>query len=157
MPVEENKALIRRLLDCANRRDADAQAALYGSDAANHGRAVGREGMRRVFGGLYALFPDWHFAVEEMIAEGDAVVCIMTMTGTHRGTSDVPVLGGGLVGVAPTGKRVEVMNIHRYRIEDGTIIDHRATRDDLGMMQQLGLLPKPGQDISRPSQTRPDR
>jgi predicted ester cyclase len=150
MSVEENKALIRRIIDCANRQDADAQADLYGVDAANHGRAVGREGLRRVFRGLYALFPDWHLAVDEMVAEGAAVVCLMTMTGTHRGVSDAPVFGGGLVGVAPTGRRVTVMHIHRYRIKDGLVIDHRATRDDLGMMQQLGLLPTPGQDLPRP-------
>lgn len=150
MSIEENKALIHRLIDCANRQDGDAQAALYSVDATNHGRVVGREGLRRVFGGLYTAFPDWHFALEEMVAEGDAVVCIMTMTGTHRGIPEAPILGGGLAGVAPTGKRVAVVNIHRYRIKDGEVVDHRATRDDLGMMQQLGLLPTPDADISRP-------
>lgn len=151
MSVDENKALIHRLIACANRRDGAAQAALYSAEAMNHGRAVGRAGLQRVFGGLYTLFPDWHFALEEMVAEGDAVVCLMMMSGTHLGTSDAPVLGGGLVGVAPTGKRVLVQNIHRYRVRDGAVVEHRATRDDLGMMQQLGLLPPPAQDISRPT------
>jgi len=150
MSIEENKALVHRLIACANRRDVEVQADLYSEDATNHGRVVGRAGLRRVFGGLYTLFPDWHFELDEMVAEGDAVVCLITMSGTHLGTSDVPVLGGGLVGIVPTGRRVTVMHIHRYRIRDGAVVDHRATRDDLGMMQQLGLLSQPAQDISRP-------
>jgi hypothetical protein len=67
---------------------------------------------------------------------------------------DLPVLGGLLHGVPPTGKCVSVLNIHVYRLADGLIAEHRAVRDDLGLMQQLGLLPTtshPAGDISRPA------
>ena len=49
--------------------------------------------------------------------------------------------GGMLVGVQPTGKRFEVSHIHWYTLRDGKIVEHYANRDDLGMMQQLGLVP----------------
>jgi predicted ester cyclase len=56
----------------------------------------------------------------------------------------MPVNGGLLVGVEPTGRHFEVQHIHMLRIGGGKIVDHYANRDDLGMMQQLGLLPTPG-------------
>lgn len=143
MPTEENKALIHRLINEANRQDAETQAGFYCADATNHGRPAGREGVRRVLRSLYTTFPDWHFALEEMVAEGEVVMCVMTMTGTHAATPDFPILGGLLMGVPPTGKRVMVLHSHLYRIIRGEIAEHRATRDDLGMMQQLGLLPAP--------------
>lgn len=80
-------------------------------------------------------------------------MCEATITGTHLGTPALPVLGGLLVGVPPTGKRIAVQSIHFYRVVGGTIVEHRATRDDLGIMQQLGLLAPTGHaaaDLSRP-------
>jgi predicted ester cyclase len=56
------------------------------------------------------------------------------------GTCQLPVLGGQLVGVPPTGRRVTVHHAHSYRIVDGYIVEHHAVRDDLGMLRQLGAL-----------------
>jgi predicted ester cyclase len=50
------------------------------------------------------------------------------------------VNGDMLVGVPPTGRR-EVQHIHMLQVCDGKIVEHFANRDDLGMMQQLGLIP----------------
>jgi predicted ester cyclase len=62
------------------------------------------------------------------------------VSGTHRGIGRLPMNGGMLVGVEPTGKRFEVAHIHWYKLKNGKIVDHFATRDDVGMMAQLGLL-----------------
>lgn len=43
--------------------------------------------------------------------------------------------------VAPTGKSFSVLHTHWFKLKDGLIVEHRATRDDLGMSRQLGLLP----------------
>jgi hypothetical protein len=49
--VEHGKALVRRLCEEGiNRRDAAAAAAFYTADAKNHGRTVGRKGMRKAEG-----------------------------------------------------------------------------------------------------------
>jgi predicted ester cyclase len=48
--------------------------------------------------------------------------------------------GGMLVGVPPTGRHFEVQHIHMLQVRDGKIVEHFASRDDLGMMQQLGLI-----------------
>ena len=145
MSVEANKRLIQRLMDEGhNRQDADAAAAFYTEDASNHLRTVGRAGMKAVFETLYRVFPDFHYHIEETTAEGDSVVCKVTMTGTHRGQPAVrEAFSGMLNDVAPTGKSVKVLQFHSFRIRDGLIAAHAAVRDDLGMVLQLGLVKRP--------------
>ena len=145
MSDEKNKTLVRRLYEEGiNRRDAVAAAAFYAADAKNHGRTVGSAGMQRVFEALFSVFPDFHYRIEEATAEGDRVVCKVTMTGTHLGQPTLPVIfNGTLAGVAPTGKRVQVLQFHSFRIRDGEISEHAAVRDDLGMLLQLGLVKRP--------------
>lgn len=139
---EENKTLIHRLYDEGiNRHDAAAAAAFYAVDAKNHGRMVGREGMQKVFNALFSTFPDFRFRIDEASAEGDRVVCKVTMTGTHLGEPSMPsAFGGMLAGVAPTGRRVEVLQFHSFRVSGGEIAEHAAVRDDLGMLKQLSII-----------------
>jgi len=146
MSADDKMALVRRLYDDAiNRQDAVAAAAFYTIDAVNHRQSVGRTGMLKVFEALFSTFPDFHYRILEETAEGDRVVCKVTMTGTHRGRPTVlpEVFNGMLAGVAPTGIRVEVLQFHSFRIRDGKITEHAAVRDDLGMLLQLGLLKRP--------------
>jgi predicted ester cyclase len=146
MSIDANTVLVRRLYEEGlNRRDAAAAAAFYAEDAKNHGRTVGRAGMQRVFESLFRVFPDFHYRIEEATAEGDRVVCKVTMTGTHLGLPTLPeVFSGMLKGVAPTGRRVQVLHFHSFRVRDGQIAEHAAVRDDLGMLLQLGLVKQPG-------------
>jgi len=140
-----NKSLIDRLYaEGINRHDAVAAAAFYALDAKNHGRTGGREGMQRVFETLFSTFPDFRYRIDEATSEGDRVVCKVTMTGTHLGQPAMPqAFGGMLTGVAPTGKKVEVLQFHSFRIRGSEISEHSAVRDDLGMCKQLGLLKTP--------------
>ena len=146
MTANDNIALVRRLYDEGiNRQDAAAAAAFYVADARNHLRTVGREGMQKVFTSLFSVFPDFHYRIEDATAAGDRVVCKVTMTGTHRGRPTMSeVFSGMLTGIAPTGKRVEVLHFHSFRVQDGQITEHAAVRDDLGMLIQLGLVRRPG-------------
>lgn len=145
MSLEANKALIHRLYDEGmNRQDARAAAAFYALDAKNHMRTVGRAGMQKVFETLFRVFPDFNYRVEEATAEGDRVVCKVVMTGTHLGEPALPeAFSGMLKGIAPTGKRVEVLQFHSFRVRDGEISEHAAVRDDMGMVIQLGLVKRP--------------
>jgi len=154
MPSNVSLNVIRRELEAANRQDVDAWAACYSADATNHGRPAGREGVRGIFRSLATAFPDLRFELGEVVADGDAVMCEEIMSGTHLGTPELPVLGGLLIGVAPTGRRFTVQSIHFYRVVGDEIVEHRAVRDDLGIMQQLGLIQQTNQaggDISRPA------
>lgn len=145
MSLIENKILIQRLYDEGiNRHDAAAAAAFYALEAKNHGRQVGRAGMQAVFEALFSAFPDFDYRIEECTAEGDRVVCKVTMTGTHRGQPTLAqAFNGMLNGVAPTGKPVRVLQFHSFVVRNAQILEHAAVRDDLGMLLQLGLLQRP--------------
>lgn len=91
----------------------------------------GLETLQETVSGLRAGFPDGRFTVDEMIAEGDAVVHRWTFRGTH---------GGEWLGIPATGKQVEVTGTATSHLEDGKIVDHVADWDALRMMQQLGAV-----------------
>jgi predicted ester cyclase len=152
--VETNKETVRRLVDAHNRQDASGAAACFESAGTNHGRPAGPSGMERVYKNLYATFPDYHWQIHALFGEGDWVALHVLQTGTHLGTPELPVFGGLINNVAPTGKIVSVPNIHIYQMQNGLIVKHSAVRDDLGMMQQTGLMPETlhaAGDMSRPA------
>jgi predicted ester cyclase len=153
--VAINKATIRRLVAAHNRQDAAEAAACFAATASNHGRGVGAAGMERVYKNLYTAFPDFHWEIQALFGEEDWIALKVLNTGTHLGVPDLPVFGGLMHNEKPTGKPVSVLNIHIYQMEDGLIAKHSAVRDDLGMMQQMGLLPETQHeegDMSRPAQ-----
>jgi steroid delta-isomerase-like uncharacterized protein len=141
--VKRNEGVVRHFVESSNRRDVQSAVSDFAEDAKNIGRPGGRERMRHVLEDIYTTFPDYHYDIEEMIAQGDSVALRCKVSGTHRGMGKLPVNGGMLVGVEPTQKHFEIQHIHWFNLRDGKIVDHYATRNDIGMMQQLGLLPTP--------------
>jgi steroid delta-isomerase-like uncharacterized protein len=137
----KNAAIIRHHHDVLNSGDIPAAAQFFSEDTRNHGVPVGRQGVLRVLTDIHTTFPDWRMEVEDLAAVGDDVMVRMNVTGTHKGVGRIPVNGGLLVGVPPSGNAFKVEHIHWYTLKDGLIVEHRACRDDIGMMQQLGLLP----------------
>jgi steroid delta-isomerase-like uncharacterized protein len=86
---------------------------------------------------LRSAFPDLLLRAEDSIAEGDRVVERWTMQGTHQGEFQ---------GTPPTGKRVTVTGIDIFRISGGKLVELRQQVDNLGLLQQLGVIPAPGQE-----------
>jgi len=136
-----NIAVVRAQTEKLNRGDIEGAAEDFAEDTRNFDKPVGRKGIRLVLEDIWRTFPDWHFEIVDILAAGDSVVVRYKVTATHDGVGTIPVNGGMLVGVPPTHKRFEAQQIHWYKLRDGKILDHYATRDDLGMMKQLGLLP----------------
>lgn len=124
-----------------NSGDIPAAVQFFAEDTRNHGVPVGRQAVLRVLTDIHTTFPDWRMEIEELGVVGDDVMVRMIVTGTHKGVGKIPVNGGLLVGVPPSGNTFNVQHIHWYTLKDGLIVEHRACRDDVGMMQQLGLLP----------------
>ena len=84
----------------------------------------------------YTAFPDIQVKVENLIAEGDKVVSHVISHGTHKGE---------LMGIAPTGKQVTVPVICISRFEGDKIVEDWEIIDLFGMLQQLDVIPSPGQ------------
>ena len=80
----------------------------------------------------FSAFPDLHITTDEIIAEGEKVTKVWTANCTHKGE---------FIGIPATGKRIMVKGIEVFRIADGKIAEIWAIMDNLGMMQQLGVIP----------------
>jgi steroid delta-isomerase-like uncharacterized protein len=91
-----------------------------------------REGVRIIFGAFKAAFPDLRIVVHDQVAEGDRVVTRKSFHGTHQ---------GDFMGIPPTGKQVAFDVIDILRVEDGKLAEHWNVVDQLGLMQQLGVVP----------------
>jgi predicted ester cyclase len=78
-----------------------------------------------------AAFPDFHFALEDMIIQGDKVALRIPFTGTHQGK---------FMGLEPTGKKISVTETLILRIEDGKIAEMWEDYDEYGLRMQLGLI-----------------
>jgi steroid delta-isomerase-like uncharacterized protein len=141
---DENKRLVRRIFDeVINQGDMAALDEIFGPDYVDHaappGLPPGRDGLKVNVGMFRTAFPDLHFTVEEMIAEGELVVTRRALTGTHRDE---------LFGIPPTGKQVRISGIDISRVVDGRVVEHWGNEDDLGMLQQLGVIPPLGAERS---------
>lgn len=62
----------------------------------------------------------------------------------HGGVADEENEQGEFQGILPTGREVTLSAIDIFRIADGKIAEAWVLRDDLGMLQQLGVVPPPG-------------
>jgi len=137
---EENKALLSRYFEEAwNKHNPDAVEGFYAPDVVNHSAPPGmpndRAGMKAGLGMFLGAFPDVKVTTDFLVAEGDKVVSRWTMTATHTGE---------WLGTPATGKRMEMTGITIARIADGKIAEVWFETDQMGMMQQLGLVPAPG-------------
>jgi steroid delta-isomerase-like uncharacterized protein len=148
MSAEESKATMRRYLDVFEQgNNLDILDELLAPDYINHTPATpdlptGPEGVKGVVTMFQSAMPDLRVIVEDMIAEGDKVATRYTLEGTHRGE---------LFGVPPTGQRLSIKSISVERVLEGKIREHWRVTDSLDMMQQLGVVPEPGQEGVEPS------
>lgn len=139
---KENKAIVNRFYkEFANQGNLSVADELVASDFVDHNPpspdvAAGRDGVKQVFAMFRKAFPDMNMTVEDQIAEGDKVVSRMKFQGTHKGE---------MMGIPSTGKKVSMGLIDILRVKNGQITEHWGESDNLGMMQQLGVVPPPGE------------
>ena len=134
--AEENKALVYRYVEEVwNQHNLDAIDELVSPEYLNHAATTAeyqRGGARLAVEWILSVFPDHRFDIEDAAANGETVAVRGTCSGTHE---------GDLMGIGPTGNRFAVQQSHWFRVVDGKILEHRAVRDDVGMLQQLGVMP----------------
>jgi steroid delta-isomerase-like uncharacterized protein len=136
--IDDDLSLVRRFWDAFNDRDLTGLEDLFADDYVNHaalpGTPQGPEGQAQLMERLWRAFPDGHFSVEHVARDGDTLICVGTMEGTHE---------GDLMGLAPTHRKVQWRQCHLIRVgDDGKATEHRAIRDDAGLMRQLGIGPE---------------
>ena len=139
MSAEENKAVVRRFFEELLSTDNLAVADEILSPGfrfyfAGSPDPMDLESYKEFLMARRAAFPDRRFVVEEMIAEGEKVSARFTMRGTHKGE---------LRGIAPTGREVTMTGIDMIRLSEGKMVEDRVEVDQLGMMQQLGVIASP--------------
>ena len=137
---EENKALIQRFVEEAfNRGNLDMADEVYAPSFISHesGGPVDRspEYVKNFVNMYRSAFPNGHTTIEDVVAEGDEVAYRWTYRGTHQ---------GDLMGIPPTGQDVTITGITIDRISGGKIEAEWNNFDQLGMLQQLGVVPAPG-------------
>src|SRR5262249_13788447 len=81
---------------------------------------------------LSRAFAGHRFETEELVADGDLVVCYGTWRGRHVEEFN---------GIPASGAELAVRQTHWFRLRDGKIVDHWANRDDTTMLRQLGVMP----------------
>ena len=138
---EENKAVLRRFFEEVwNEGNLDAIDEIISPNFTAHnarpGTSPDREGTKQFILDYRSAFPDVHLQIEDQVAEGDKVVTRFSAHGTHEGE---------LMGIPATGKEINITGIGLNRVEGGQIVESWTEFDVMGMMEQLGVIPSPGE------------
>ena len=138
MATEGFRALIERAKELIwNEGELEAVDRYYSSAYVNHDPnrpdVQTREQFRSWVKEARTAFPDFRVRVVDSISEGEEIVARWEAEGTHTGP---------LMGIAPTNKHVKFTGATIYRFRDGMIVEAWWNRDELGLMQQLGVLPQ---------------
>ncbi|HUR36076.1 MAG TPA: ester cyclase [Vicinamibacterales bacterium] len=128
--------------EVTNKGQLDIADQLFAVDYVHHDPAnpdphgvKGVADVKRHLAELLHAFPDTKFHVDAVVAEGDNVVARWTATCTHT---------GDYFGIPPTNKAATITGMNTWRITDGLAVEGWVNRDDLQLLQQLGVIPSPG-------------
>ena len=122
--AEENKAMVRRLLEAINTGNMDVVDELFTPEVAGQAK--------QGFTAFRSGFPDWREEIVDVVAEEDKLMGRFKCSGTHRGE---------MMGIAPTGRHMEVDEVYFLRVQEGKFVEFWGLEDNLSRMRQLGLLP----------------
>ena len=133
---EQNRAIVRRLYeDHWNRKNPALVNELFAPTVSLHtpdGVLTGLEGASFLLQAYSTAFPDFHLAIDDMVAENDKVVVRYSFTGTHRGPlADIPA----------SSRPVNVTNgIGIFRVVAGKVSEVHFSWDKYALLQKLGAL-----------------
>jgi predicted ester cyclase len=130
---EDNKHTVRRLFETFNGADLAAIDSLVGPEYVGAQGGQGPAGFKAVVVGLRAAFPDLHYTLDDVMAEGDQVAVRWHWTGTHR---------AAFRGFPPTGKPVTNTGAGIFRVATGKVVAAVLETDRLGFLEQIGAVPE---------------
>ena len=136
MTVDQNKRLVRRFYEeVLNTGDVTDVASFIAPDCVevydNVRYPLGLEGAKEHVLGVRRTYADLHVTIEQQIGEGEWVVSVVTMRGTHSGE---------WLGIAPTGKPVQITAVNVDRVVDGRIVEHGGAANLLGPLLEIGAV-----------------
>jgi steroid delta-isomerase-like uncharacterized protein len=141
---EQNKAVVRYVHEEVSKGNAAVFAEVLTPDYIRHCQAMppelqemhGTEQFIAFINDFLTAVPDCRDVIDLMIAEGDKVAYITTMTGTQTGQ----------MGAFPaSGKKFKAINIIIHRFEEGKIAETWVSWDNVAFLSQLGFFPPPGE------------
>lgn len=134
--TEENKAIVRRNYETADKNDLTTFSEQLAPDIAVHlpgmPSPLNREVLIQMMNVMFSGLTQRQHVFEDQIAEGDKVATRLTLHAVHTGEFQ---------GMPATGKQIAVRQMAIHRIRNGKIVEVWTSSDDVGMMQQLGLMP----------------
>jgi predicted ester cyclase len=136
---EKNINIVRRSIEALNTGDTSKVSEFIHPNYFNHesqasperAKLRGPDEFVDTVKKLRAAFSHLHYAEQESIASNDMVVLIMMVTGKHT---------GDFFGIPPKGNLFSYRAAHISRIADDKIVEHKAIRDDLRFMMQIGVI-----------------
>lgn len=132
--VEMNKALVRSLYeDCINGRDLDRLDTLIAPDFTGARGERGPREFRATIEAVLTGFPGVRFEVHDLIGEGDRVAVRWTFRAVH---------GGRFAGIQPSNAEVTQEGNVIYQLRNGQIVRAWLQADRLGVLQQIGVVPR---------------
>jgi steroid delta-isomerase-like uncharacterized protein len=136
--TDDSIAVATAYFDAFNNGDPDALGEVLAEDYRHHGALVADQDrdlhIQRLLTNL-AAFPDGHYEIEDITANGDLVAVRHIFSGT---------LQGEYAGVQPTGQPVKVRGVHIHKVACGQIVETWNSGDGLGVLRQIGALPAAG-------------
>jgi predicted ester cyclase len=140
MGLQENKDAVMQAIERWNAKD-EQYYEIYTDDVVAHGFPPdvppNIEGIRAMFGSMWVAFPDLHGDLQHVVAEEDTAAVHFRVSGMHEGE---------FMGIAPTGKRIDIEVMAFLRFNDEAKIVERWTRmDEVALLTQLGVMPAPAE------------
>ena len=134
--TEQNKAIVRRSYETADKNDLTAFSEQLAPDLVLHYPGMpgplNREALIQMMNAMFSGLTQRQHVFEDQIAEGDKVVTRLTLHAVHTGEFQ---------GMPASGKQIAMAQTAIHRIRDGKIAEVWVSSDDIGMMKQLGLMP----------------
>ncbi len=141
---EQNNQIAEKFFNSVwNKGDFSVLDTLIAPDAEDHSTVGGKPKTEKgsaSFRAIVTMFrsamPDIHLNIDDEVYAGDKVVHRWTLNGTDT---------GGVMGMPPSGKKLTFTGTTIVRMRDGKIVERWANVDELGLLQQLGVVPMPQQ------------
>ncbi len=134
---DSNKAVMARIYDAFNTGDLSYVDDIMAPNMIEHQmmpgvESVGSEAFRQTVTMMRESFSDLRLDADHMVAEGDMVATLITMSGTQTGP---------MMGAPASGNQFRITGLDLVRFADGKAVEHWGYMEEVSMMEQLGMMP----------------